>query len=529
MRNFERLNKFIDGRYFSEIIMLVLFFGVSILIFMKSYFGGAYISPDSTNYLRAAQSILNGYGFRVYAEAGWNYLYFSHWPIGYPFLIACVSFITKTDVYLASKILTILTLAGIFGLLYQWFKKKAWIYALIMVCYPSFLTCFYYTWSEQLFLFGSLLLTFEIINIISENKPKLYHYFSILIACLLMFFVRYVGIQTIGIIGLVIIYFITVQIITKKSTLEKIIPLTVVVVVVSAVISGYFYLNYVNTGHITGDNSVHPRGSFNSLRYILESTIHLCRGQIEEASKIFQISFIQTLSAFVIMIFIFFQFKCSFKIKQLPLNALVLLIMSIFYVFAFLFFRAVTEVDQHYERHLLSSTILFAFYCIAIFLENKDDIFVEIRQFLQKRKVLSVCVLFVWFGAYPLREYTKSLIGFAKGTNVSYQQTKNEIINELSSVPSKSIIMTDYSHSKEFFASFIRTDLFVTGGYETCIDKYIELLNKFNNANNANNVYIYLDTEYVIPDCYDRAQNTEENLMLKDYLFSRKDKLIKVK
>jgi len=518
------LSCFINNRYFSETMMVFLFFVVSALIFRRSYFGGFCISPDSNSYLRAAQSILNGYGFRVYAEAGLNDFYFSHWPIGYPFLIACVSFITGTDVYLASKILTILTLAGIFGLLYRQFGKKAWIYALIMVCYPSFLTDFYYTWSEQAFLFASLLLTFEIIKIISVNKPKLHHYFNVLIACLLMFFVRYAGIQAIGVISLTLICFIAVKITTGKSMFGKIIPLMTVGFIFSLVCSGYLYLNYSNTGYFGGNNG-YNRGTVNSFGYIINSIISLCIGQVIEVSYIFQVhlarSYNLILIALFILIFIFFQFRKEFRIKH-SLDSFVLIMMSMFYIFAFLFFRITTEVDKDYTRHLLVPAILFAFWCITLFLESRNSSVIQIRQFIQKRKVLCFCVFFVWFGISPLGSYAECLLGLISRTNVSYQQIRHEILDDLSSVPPGSFVIIGPLYQKESFVNFLRPDLLpVNINDELLLKENMELFG------NHDNVYLYLDTEYIIPDYL--LEILQKNDFSRAAVSSRNDRLIKIR
>jgi len=523
---YKDLNKVVNYRYFPEITLFLLFLGISVLILMKTYFGGEYIFDDTMYYLRAAQSILNGHGFSVYAEAGWDNIYFSQWPIGYPFLIACVSFITRTEVYLASKILTILTLAGIFGLLYLKFKKRAWIYALIMVCYPSFLKDFYNSLSEQLFLFGSLLLAFEIIDVISKVNPKIYHYFNILIACLLMFFVRYVGIQAIGILGLIIIHFIVIQIIMKKSMLKKIIPLTAVLFIVFVVCIGYFYLNYINTGNIAGTPN---RGEVHSLAYIFNSAIDLCIGQMLEVSYIFQIYLVEKvhsiLLALVILFGIFYLYKKESRIKH-SLDSFVFIAMSLFFVFVFFLFRITTEVDAHYERHLLVSTILFAFGCITLFFEYKNGIFVKIRQIVKKKKILSVCVLFIWFGITPLRAYTVSLLSFLNGTNVSYQQTRNKILNDLSSVPPKAIVI--YAAYKEAFVFFLRSDIIPVYLYSILREEeYPWLLPNIQIFDIYDNVYLYLDTEFIVDD--DLVQKMQENSLLKDYVYSRNDRLIKLK
>jgi hypothetical protein len=507
------LKKIIDHHYFSEMLMSLIFLVISLLIIIKAYFYGAYISPDSSFYLQAAQSILNGHWFNVYAEAGWNDFYFSHWPIGYPFLIACTSFITGTEVYLASKILTILILAGIFCLLYLRFKNKAWIYALVMVCYPSFLTCFYYTWSEQAFLLGSLWLTFEIIDIVSIDKPKLYHYFNILVACLLMFFVRYVGIQAIGILCLTISILIVTQIITKKSMWIKIISLTLTGLIVFIVDLGYLYLNYTNTGYI-GGSYAHVKGELHSLGHIIKSVIDLFIGQISEIAYIFHIYNIGI--ELVILSISIFIYKVLFR--ELSLSSFIILATSIFSSLVFLLFRSVTDVDQHYTRHLLVPTILFAFWCIIIFFESKNDIIVKTKQFIKSKKKFAFCIFFLYFFMTPLKAITENT-----ERDLSYSTARNQVLNMLSSIPSKSIIIIAFSDNiPEYYVSFLRPDILTMSlVWGTDITHYPELLHKYEN------VYLYLNNKYILNNYEQRVMM--ENTLLKNHAFLRKDNLIKIK
>ncbi|MDR3090474.1 MAG: hypothetical protein LBU39_11780 [Desulfobulbaceae bacterium] len=190
-----------------NIILLSIFISVTLLIFGHAYFFGAYISPDSTNYLQAAQALRDGYGFHVNAAAGDTETYFAIWPIGYPAMIAFVSIITNTEVYLASKIVSVVILTILFTMFYIKFKKHTWAYAFLTLNL-GFLQVFYYTWSEQPFILGLMWISFAAIDILKSDRIKYYHYINIALASLFLFFSRYIGAFSVGVIGLMAVYYL---------------------------------------------------------------------------------------------------------------------------------------------------------------------------------------------------------------------------------------------------------------------------------------------------------------------------------
>jgi hypothetical protein len=435
-------------------------------------------------------------------------------------LIAGVSFITGAEVYLASKILTVLTLAGIFGILYLQFKEKAWVYALIMLGYISFLRVFYFSWTEQLFLFGSLWLVFQLIAIVKKDNPNPYHYLNVLLACLLMFSVRYVGLQSVGIIGVVIIYLFTQQVIAKKNNLQKIVPLFLICIVVSAAILSFFYMNYVNTGSLSGSGAI--RGSARNFVHIAKSAIHLGLGQIRELSYIFQLNAIISASLVVLLTFIAWRSRKNFKIEQLP-DSLIFFAMSIFNILAFLFFRTTTEVDQHYERHLLVPTILFAFGCIKLFFESRNDAVLKLKQFAQKNRILVVCLLFAWFAYLPARQGAGSIRNILRGTSVSYQQMRSEILSDVSSVPSKSVIIVGIHDQPLEFVKFMRPDVLTMLILHTEAHSHLLDINE--------NVFLYLSEDWGNHIRYSELEKAiiSNNPLLKNHISNRETRLIKLR
>jgi len=497
--------------HFSETMMIALFVAFSAFILWQSYFAGSYIFPDTSRYLLAAESILSGNGFRSYASAGWNDYYFSHWPIGYPFLVACVAYVTGAEVYLASKILSILILGAIFVLLYLRFRRRAWVYALIMIGLPAVVYDFLLSLSEQPFLLGSLWLIFEISDVIFQDKPKKYHYFNILLASLLMFLVRYVGSQAIGILCCAIVYCIVVQIRRKKSMIHKIVPLLIVTVVVALVVCIYLYMNYLNTGY-AGGSYAHAIGKTHSFSFLIESVWSLVCGQI----KMIQLFLFFVLIVFLVL-FLLMKRDGSLtndqKSRKFFRRYLFLFIAALFCDFAFLVFRFITEVDEDFRRHLLVPTVLILFGVITMFYESDNVFLLELRKYLSKHK-MQIFIITIFFCSIPSLRVVFFSPYESKGP---YRELRSNFIDDVSQIPSQSIVITTEGH-----IVYSRPDLIVLHlwGFEAFV-KYPELMSK------TENVFLYFDTDYI--PWGEALDNMQSSPLLKDYVYKREKRLIKVK
>jgi hypothetical protein len=179
-----------------------------------AYCEGVFISLDSSNYLREAISIVNGYGFN-YNELAGQESWFATWPIRYPGLIALVNRVAGHNAYFASKILSILLVfVGMF-ILYQHFKQKAWIIFLIY-CNAGFLRIYKYTCSENPFILYLMLYTLVLSEIIcSHNLRKRQYVYWGIFSCL-TFLMRYFGIITVIITAFVIVVYLLLIWICKE-------------------------------------------------------------------------------------------------------------------------------------------------------------------------------------------------------------------------------------------------------------------------------------------------------------------------
>ncbi|MCL2051045.1 MAG: hypothetical protein FWG91_04885 [Lachnospiraceae bacterium] len=245
---FSQLFKFTS----ENLILVVIMACVTISILSRAYFDLSYISPDSAHYLRAAREILKGNGFYVYPE------WFAAWPIGYPALIAVVAFITRAEIYFASKILSIIIVWIIGILFYKRFGKTAWLYALLMLN-VGFRYIFFYTWSETVFILALILLAFTACDIITADNAPLSHYVKLTFIVLLLFLTRYIGAFALIVVALLWLFNLY-QIIKRKckTAAKRLIYLSFSGILASLFIIAYLFLNLRQSGHMTGIPRVPP-------------------------------------------------------------------------------------------------------------------------------------------------------------------------------------------------------------------------------------------------------------------------------
>lgn len=139
------MNKFqscFEGQYFKYYVFGLLLVSLGAISFVAMKVG--FLSPDSWNYLRLAESLSSGLGCSVREE------YFAVFPCGYPALISFISWVTGFELFTASKILNFLalSLSGLFIFL----GSRNLILSFLIVVNPITLAIGHYTWSENIFL-----------------------------------------------------------------------------------------------------------------------------------------------------------------------------------------------------------------------------------------------------------------------------------------------------------------------------------------------------------------------------------------
>ncbi len=195
---FDRLFNFFSKHYLFTLIGI--FFMGAITILTNSFLNeNGYLSGDSYHYLRVAQKLVKS-KFLFSQEA--LHIKTALWPLGYPFFIALVGFMTNLKVFWASKVLNILLLGGSLIILLKFFRQYAWVYGLIFLS-ASFLEYFSYTFSEAGFIFGLTWFIFSLSKFLNKCFPTLWQLLSIVLSILFLFLFRYIGIFTILLLGII--------------------------------------------------------------------------------------------------------------------------------------------------------------------------------------------------------------------------------------------------------------------------------------------------------------------------------------
>lgn len=152
--NLERGGNFYLAAILCASLFLVYFVSISV----------GFVSPDSWNYLRLAESLSSGLGCSVQGE------YFAVFPCGYPALISFTSWVTGLEFFYASKLINIflLLLSGLFIFL----GSRSAVLSFLMVVNPITLAIGHYTWSENLFLFSVSLIFYAVTKASNGDRHR---------------------------------------------------------------------------------------------------------------------------------------------------------------------------------------------------------------------------------------------------------------------------------------------------------------------------------------------------------------------
>ena len=187
-------------------IMVLLFVGASIAIFAKSLLQEhGYLSPDSRDYLALATNLKTDAIFSISNDGRpvAEKVYVATWPIGYPLLVASLSYILGVGVFVGSKILGVLVLGAAMLVVVQAFgRRQAALCAIFL--FANTLEVFSYTWSEVPFIFFRLLLAYSL-GVALGNSKTSYAGLCVLgfISAMGCFLSRYIGIFFVVPVGIV--------------------------------------------------------------------------------------------------------------------------------------------------------------------------------------------------------------------------------------------------------------------------------------------------------------------------------------
>ena len=421
----------------NDIYLFLIFILISFSLFFKIYFNShGYLSNDSTNYLAAASSFLNGNFFYSFYEFGNNLekKYFSNWPVGYPLLISLISLIFNCNVFIASKILNIFFILCIILTFRYYFPKNSVLLSSVFF-FSSYIEIFSFSWSEVPFTFFLLVFAINIHYLLIKNNINFF--FIVLFLSICLFTTRYIGLFTVAIFFYFLIYFILFKI--KKNILT----FFFLILFNSIFILLYFYNNYLLTGLIAGiPRGFAPEGNLELLSKLIltllsELTIPIYHDRLNFLLPIliFQILiilFFYKLNIFKIFSFINSKYKYLFKLflvkdiysKQYNVIGFV----GLSYLVSIIFVRWIFYFNEYSFRLFGPGTFLIFVWLVLYIDKNLDELSYE------KFKKIILILSFTSFILYvPIKTYSRF--------ENSYLLTVSDTIDYYNQIPDFSILI----------------------------------------------------------------------------------------
>lgn len=244
-------NTAVPTQYANDLCLLAVWLYTGLSIFKYAYADAVCISADSAGYLREAANLCAGNGFSYDGLAGYS-SWFANWPILYPLMIAAIAGISGLDMYIASKILSVILIGAILLLLRLVYKRNAWIYSLALLNL-GFIEITQYTWSETPFMLFILAFGIVLAKILSESEAEWYLYAALALSYAGAYLTRYFGIFLIALLGLAVVMVFLLYLKTKELNLKrKCVGLTAVAIFNCLLTTAYMLINKVNNGKASG-------------------------------------------------------------------------------------------------------------------------------------------------------------------------------------------------------------------------------------------------------------------------------------
>nr|MCR4787011.1 glycosyltransferase family 39 protein [Lachnospiraceae bacterium] len=364
-------------RFGNEILLVLFFITFCLSIYVNGYLEGINISADSAGYLREAVNMAAGNGFHYDALAGYDNTWFANWPILYPALIALFMKITGAEVYLASKILSMVLVGILLLVLRLEYGKKAWIYALCATNL-GLMYLYWYSWSELPFIIFILLFALFLSKIVNREEVRMRDLAALGCFIVLAFLTRYFGMFLFGVCGFYIMVLLVRKFISlRKEAAGKIRLLAlfdkkITGLIVTCAVSGVICLLYLINNKIRNGM---PSGVSRSMWWDDYATLtnDLIKALIAEIFNVFHTevpSYIASLkpragAAFVIIVVILLAVYVIRNTKFFSRSA-TLIMTSVIYYGMFIIIRYFSSMDTFYYRFFAPATFLFTLGLIEI-------------------------------------------------------------------------------------------------------------------------------------------------------------------
>tara|TARA_B100000953_G_scaffold288461_1_gene271563 strand:+ start:384 stop:1754 length:1371 start_codon:yes stop_codon:yes gene_type:complete len=417
----------------AHLINLIIVSVLILHLFLKSYFHhDGRISPDSAEYLCAAQALINGEGLYTGSNPilGMEKSYFSIWPAGYPLLIAFVSFITTANVFWASKLVNALMLLASAFLLKRIYKRKSFLF---IACFgfASYLFLFSSTYSEAPFTFSLIYLSWSLYNF-TQNETSLVACIHLAIAAILPFLFRYIGFFTCFLLlGLLL-----------KSLLEnglksRSVKLIIVLTTTGIFEIAYLSINFIRTGSLTG---ISRPSKFHEPFSIMIDFAKGMLGELVFIAPYFNVFLMLLTTSIVVLAWLYIRPSVNLSQKT-RYSSQYFLLVGICYFSSLLIIGYLLKIKTFDNRFLGPGSLLILFGIIDFLLEWKISFLkVTILSFL----ILSLC--------FSIRE---SYNGYSIESR-NYLGELDYLQKEVAKVEEGSILIEGNKHYK-----YLRPDLII--------------------------------------------------------------------
>ena len=210
---------------------------IAIFLILSATYAASFgfVSPDSWNYVRLAQSLVDGNVCQV------NGKYFAIFPCGYPITLALSSLSQDPAfIIIISKFTNAGLLLASFLCFRQLFPQHPLIAALIIIA-PSTISISHFTWSENLFLFATALSLLQV-HRLAAKQSYLNH--------VILLFALLVGISSRYFFGpFAALIWLATLLIYGKETARRTLP---AFAIAGVAFIAYYFVNINLTGYGTG-------------------------------------------------------------------------------------------------------------------------------------------------------------------------------------------------------------------------------------------------------------------------------------
>jgi hypothetical protein len=345
-------------------------------------------------------------------------------------------------------------------------------------------------------------------DILKSENIQLRHYISICLASLFLFFSRYVGAFSAGAIGLLALYCFGTGISRRiKERIKKALLLSAAALVAAVVMAAYLYVNKLKGGYATGMERVpvkeHPVVLF----------LQLCLSQIREMENVFSTFFTLNHSKAIILcmagvVACFLFFRRYNGRHYISVQAFSFLAIGLLYWCSIVALRFSAEFDGFSYRLLFPASALFLLGIISIALNYRSAWIDKINAGYFKYIAAAViaALLLSYSFSFSSIYHTARRIYKHEGGFEGYRKIRSEVIQELSQVPSRSLIIITWG-PKESYVNFMRPDLItISPAWPLRIDQHSKI-------EEADRVYIYLDWEHPLDVFFSQYKGSHEKLL----------------